>query len=530
MTQFRWHQDVKPRNILVLSGESNNPYDVQFKLADLGLSHFKRTAKLDRRIADSDIGGTKDYGKVSWPKLARDPLKLTGRTGAPECDRSNEFLEQTKLNVRPSIDIWSFGGVCSEAAVWVVLGWQRLIEYRSQRRHEIYSKGSLQDGSCFHDGEKVLKTVEIMHDRLLTRGEIRPRDYVTGPVLDQMVTSMLEEDPDGRQNAIWLGKRSQKILRKAHQKLAESAQPVSPRQEHSAGQRDQFLEPRMPDTPPRTSHGAAQPYNGSSLPHGPPPNDPKYSSHALLPERSSSVKQMLNKRSETWQDRTNTPDMAPGPVHGHSSPSVTSHQPIQASPPLVRYLDSQEQAEPQSAASDEGAFAFDPLSYSPLDGPRKVINFENVPGRRQGTRDFSPPQAEFHARIHHARHTGSDPDPAFKTFRTSGTFGPPLESEPLYAKVTSLPLEHEPYHPRTGAMSRDMNQTSPPDTPPVPPSANATAAEPLAQKARAEIPYLSLKVAKQFREKRGGLPHSELLNDLRNRDHASSALLYRCDY
>ena len=64
MTHFRWHQDVKPSNILVLSGTSSNVYDVEFKLADLGLSHFKRTVKLGPGIADSDVGGTKDYGRL----------------------------------------------------------------------------------------------------------------------------------------------------------------------------------------------------------------------------------------------------------------------------------------------------------------------------------------------------------------------------------------------------------------------------------------------------------------------------------
>lgn len=64
--QLSWHQDVKPKNILVLSGNGNSPYDVEFKLGDLGLSHFKRTLKMDRKIVDSDVGGTKDYGTVLW--------------------------------------------------------------------------------------------------------------------------------------------------------------------------------------------------------------------------------------------------------------------------------------------------------------------------------------------------------------------------------------------------------------------------------------------------------------------------------
>lgn len=55
---------MKPKNILVLSGKSDRRYDVEFKLGDLGLSHFKRTVKLDRKIVKADIGGTKDYGMM----------------------------------------------------------------------------------------------------------------------------------------------------------------------------------------------------------------------------------------------------------------------------------------------------------------------------------------------------------------------------------------------------------------------------------------------------------------------------------
>jgi hypothetical protein len=70
---------VKPKNILILSGKSNNPYDVKFKLGDLGLSHFKRTLKPDRMIVDGDVGGTKDYGKLlpsySWKASRADVLK-----------------------------------------------------------------------------------------------------------------------------------------------------------------------------------------------------------------------------------------------------------------------------------------------------------------------------------------------------------------------------------------------------------------------------------------------------------------------
>ena len=148
--------------------------------------------------------------------------KLTCSKVAPECHRSDEFLEQTKLNVKPSTDIWSFGAVCSEAAVWVVLGRSGLADYRDQRKRKTYEKGTLQDGSCFHDGEKILKTVDDMHNRLLRGDKVRSEDHVTIPVLDNLVTFMLEEKPEGRLDAVQLWIRSQKILDKVKLELQES--------------------------------------------------------------------------------------------------------------------------------------------------------------------------------------------------------------------------------------------------------------------------------------------------------------------
>lgn len=148
--------------------------------------------------------------------------KLICSKGAPECHRGDEFLEQTKLNVKPSADIWSFGAVCSEAAVWVVLGRSGLAHYRDQRKRKIYERGTLQDGSCFHDSEKILKTVDDMHNRLLRGDKVRSKDHVTITVLDNLVTFMLEEKPEGRLDAVQLWIRSQKVLGKVKLELQES--------------------------------------------------------------------------------------------------------------------------------------------------------------------------------------------------------------------------------------------------------------------------------------------------------------------
>jgi hypothetical protein len=61
-TQTRWHQDVKPANILVVLGNSESPYDVTFKLADLGLSHFSKVVAGETDPTGEDLGGSRAYG------------------------------------------------------------------------------------------------------------------------------------------------------------------------------------------------------------------------------------------------------------------------------------------------------------------------------------------------------------------------------------------------------------------------------------------------------------------------------------
>ena len=56
------HQDVKPANILVFSGDSDLPYDRHFKIADLGLTHFKPSDSQSNDILDFDAFGTRAYG------------------------------------------------------------------------------------------------------------------------------------------------------------------------------------------------------------------------------------------------------------------------------------------------------------------------------------------------------------------------------------------------------------------------------------------------------------------------------------
>jgi serine/threonine protein kinase len=63
LMRARFHQDIKPANILVTSNKSSSYYKWQFKVADLGLSHFKRVVDELGSITGNDAQGTRCYGQ-----------------------------------------------------------------------------------------------------------------------------------------------------------------------------------------------------------------------------------------------------------------------------------------------------------------------------------------------------------------------------------------------------------------------------------------------------------------------------------
>ncbi|RQM04828.1 hypothetical protein DH86_00003915, partial [Scytalidium sp. 3C] len=139
-----WHQDVKPANILVSSRQGGSPYEWQFKLADLGFSHFKRAVDGAGEATDHDARGSRTYGP-------------------PECYRGDDFMEQTALKVNPKVDIWSLGCVFSEALIWIRYGYTGVKSYRQERKAETDRIPGFKDGDCFHNGLDVLNTVSKWH-------------------------------------------------------------------------------------------------------------------------------------------------------------------------------------------------------------------------------------------------------------------------------------------------------------------------------------------------------------------------------
>ncbi|KAF2764907.1 kinase-like protein [Teratosphaeria nubilosa] len=196
-----WHQDIKPKNILVLGENNKSPYRWTFKLADLGLSHFKQINRGAREATDQYSFGTRTYG-------------------APECYAWSEFSEQQRLNIKRSTDIWSFGCVLSEAAVWVVLGWQGVERYRRHRLDDTDKPPHFRGGDCFHNGKGKRRSVDEMHRQI--RDNLRRSDFITGDVVDEIVKHMLHDQADARLHAKQLIYRADSVIEEACQKLKSS--------------------------------------------------------------------------------------------------------------------------------------------------------------------------------------------------------------------------------------------------------------------------------------------------------------------
>ena len=229
--------------------DGGSPGDVEFKIADLGVSHFKRHITSQGEAVDRDTYGTRAYGILHFERSP--DLHSANRTlGAPECYRANGEIERVRFQVSQKVDIWSLGCLFSEAAVWLVYGKGQLLEYRRRRGNETEKIKSFRDGNCFHDGEKVLTIVKEIHKTL--PADVRVCDHVTRRIVN-MVTDEMLIPWIYRSNALALCHRTQGILRKAEDQLENSGL--------SAGTGSVFrgaLQSR-PRTPPEPPPGHRQP-------------------------------------------------------------------------------------------------------------------------------------------------------------------------------------------------------------------------------------------------------------------------------
>ncbi|KAL8714967.1 MAG: hypothetical protein Q9225_006475 [Loekoesia sp. 1 TL-2023] len=188
-----WYQDVKPKNILVCQNRNpSSKYDHTFKLADLGLSHFKMHVRASHSVTDLDTFGTRTYG-------------------APEVHRNPRRLASLHLDAKQGVDIWSMGCVLSEVAVWLVHGYQYLGKYRRRRSAEFHKQSGENPTNCFHDGcGNVLDLVKKTHKDL--PDNFRIWDLCTGEVLARLVSRMVMAKTEARPPALFIYEEFREII------------------------------------------------------------------------------------------------------------------------------------------------------------------------------------------------------------------------------------------------------------------------------------------------------------------------------
>jgi hypothetical protein len=120
--------------------------------------------------------------------LPRPPAQLIICLGPPECCRANDLVPVIERAIGQGADVWSFGCILLEAICWLVLGYDRLIRFRQQRRTETESEAIRHrhaDIGCFHDGKAILNCVLQMYQEIRDNLD-RRRDGWTGRLLRQV--------------------------------------------------------------------------------------------------------------------------------------------------------------------------------------------------------------------------------------------------------------------------------------------------------------------------------------------------------
>ncbi|KAK8059494.1 hypothetical protein PG996_009424 [Apiospora saccharicola] len=190
LKMFGMHLDIKPGNILVFKKPgTSNRYDVQFKIADFGLSRTRPIINGQPNPIDRDPGG-------SHP---------------PETTRRFDWTDSLPIQVGQSFDIWGMGCVFSEMVSWVVGGEPERERYRLQREAEIPME--VKDAgysACFHDGDGPLPLIKVYHHPNLLN-TFRIGDSQSFQVGQMVVRDMLIKEPAGRLNAQQLYRKAKNL-------------------------------------------------------------------------------------------------------------------------------------------------------------------------------------------------------------------------------------------------------------------------------------------------------------------------------
>ena len=212
----RIHQDVKPANILVFGGNGTSPYDCYFKIADLGLTHFKPSVPQLDDPSDLDAFGTRAYGMQELQLPHSNLIDMC--LGAPETYRAYKDSDSAPLQVTKQVDIWSIGCVLSEVAIWAHYGWRRVEEYRRRRSSEVQIRGGGSGEHIFHWGDGLLDAVSDTHEDILGKNVVK--DISTRSVLGGLVVDMLQHG--SRPDAKLVFEKSMRLVKECEKRLGVS--------------------------------------------------------------------------------------------------------------------------------------------------------------------------------------------------------------------------------------------------------------------------------------------------------------------
>jgi serine/threonine protein kinase len=148
------HQDLKPANIFVCRNENGDAYKYNFKIGDFGLTSF--TPNEANEIKSRDNKGGIMYS-------------------APEMVNYDDFSRSLDEGISHFVDIWSFGCVLFEAAVWAISDERGREEFRSLRCEENDQNLRLRAQgyeASFHNGTRRLYAVDKMLERILEQQRV----------------------------------------------------------------------------------------------------------------------------------------------------------------------------------------------------------------------------------------------------------------------------------------------------------------------------------------------------------------------
>ena len=135
--------------------------------------------------------------------------ELISHVEPPESFRGDRFEKESTIHLMQSGDIWSYGCVLSEAAVWLGVGYEGLLNYRSGLSAADLSRKTGGDYR-FHDGKRILPKIDDAHDLLSTR--LRFCDGTTSIVLKMIEDHVLLEDPHSRLDAHQLVRKADALF------------------------------------------------------------------------------------------------------------------------------------------------------------------------------------------------------------------------------------------------------------------------------------------------------------------------------